>query len=153
RQQLTILRRAARRPRLKPWERRLLSALAVRFSALRDAIAIVKPATLLRWHRASWRWWWRRRSKQPPGRPPIPADLRELIRRFWRENATWGQKVIAAECSKLGWTVLPRTVAQYRPRNLDRSRGQAWSTFLRNHLSQVWACDFFTILSLRFRVR
>jgi transposase InsO family protein len=152
RQQLVIVQRAARRPRLKPWERRLLSALAVRWNALQDAILIVKPATLLRWHRAAWRWWWRRKSKRPPGRPSISPELRALIRRFWRESATWGQKVIASECGKLGWTISPRTVAKYRPRHLDRGRGQSWSTFLRNHLTQVWACDFFTIVSVRFRV-
>ncbi len=53
---------------------------------------------------------------------------------------------------KLGWTVSPRTVAKYRSRRLERSRGQAWSTFVRNHVSQIWACDFFTIVSLRFQV-
>jgi hypothetical protein len=113
---------------------------------------VVKPATLLRSHRSAWRWWWRRKSKRQPGRPPISPELRSLIRRLWSENATWGQTTIAAECGKLGWTVSPRTVAQYRPRRLDRSRGQAWSTFVRNHLSQIWACDFFTIVSLRFQV-
>jgi hypothetical protein len=80
------------------------------------------------------------------------ADLRALIRRLWRENPTWGQVLIAAECGKLGWIVAPRTVAKYRPRNLKRGRGQLWTTFLHNHLSQIWACDFFIIVSLRFRV-
>ena len=152
RQQLVILRRTAPRPRFKPWQRRLLSSLAVRWSALQNAVLVVKPATLLRWHRTAWRWWWRRKSKRQPGRPPISPEMRSLIRRIWRENTTWGQTTIAAECGKLGWTVSPRTVAKYRPRHLDRSRGQAWSTFVRNHLSQIWACDFFTIVSLRFQV-
>ena len=150
RQQLVILQRTARRPRVKPWERRLLSALAIRWSALQGAVAIVKPATLLRWHHAAWRWWWRRKSKRPPGRPAISADLRALIRRFWRENTTWGQKIIAAECGKLGWTVSPRTVAKYRPRNLDRCRGQGrvggwrgspWAPFPAPARSHV-ACGF-----------
>jgi hypothetical protein len=153
RRQVLILRRTARRPRFKPWERRLLSSLAVRWSALQNAILVVKPATLLRWHRAAWRWWWQRKSKRQPGRPPISPEMRSLIRRIWRENTTWGQTTIAAECGKLGWTVSPRTGAKYRPRHLDRSRGQAWSTFVHNHLSQIWACDFFTIVSSRQRSR
>ena len=136
RQQLLILQRTARRPRFTPWERRLLSSLAIRWAALQKAVLLVKPATLLRWHRSAWRWWWRRKSKRQPGRPPISPELRSLIRRLWRENTTWGQI----------------TIAKYRPRHLDRSRGQAWSTFVRNHLSQIWACDFFTIVSLRFQV-
>jgi transposase InsO family protein len=107
---------------------------------------------LLRWHRAAWRWWWRRKAKRPPGRPPISADLRALIRRLWRDNTTWGQTVIAAECAKLGWTVSARTAAKYRPHNLDRQRGQMWRKFVRNHLSQIWACDFFAIVSLRFHL-
>src|SRR5262249_43184573 len=84
RRQLVVLRRTVRCPRLKSWERRFLSAVAVRWTAMKEAIAIVKPATLLPWHRAAWRWWWRQKSKRPPGRPPISADLRALIRRLWR---------------------------------------------------------------------
>jgi hypothetical protein len=100
---------SVRRPRCEPWERRLLSSIAVRWSALQNAILVVNPATLLRWHRTAWCWWWRRKSKRPPGRP-----LRSLVRRLWRENTTWGQTTIAAECGELGSTVSPRTVAKYR---------------------------------------
>ena len=78
----------------------------------------MRPATVLRWHRAAWRLWWRLRSGRRVGRPPIDAELRALIRRMWRENRLWGENRIAGELAKLGWRVSPRTVAKYRPRHL-----------------------------------
>jgi putative transposase len=82
----------------------------------------------------------------------MDADTRALIRRMWKENPLWGEDVIAGELAKLGHHVSPRTVAKYRPANLPRGRGQKWSTFVRNHLGQTWACDWFTIVTLRFQV-
>jgi putative transposase len=79
-------------------------------------------------------------------------DLRKLIRRMWRDNATWGENMICGELAKLGYRVSPRTVAKYRPSGLARGRGQRWSTFIRNHLQETWACDYFTIVTARFRV-
>ncbi len=70
---------------------------------------------------------------------------------MWRENRLWGENRIAGELAKLGWRVSPRTVAKYRPRHLARGRGQGWTTFLRNHASQVWACDFFTVVTVHFQ--
>ena len=71
---------------------------------------------------------------------------------MWRGNPTWGQKIIAAELAKLGYHVSARTVAKYRPVGLDRQRGQRWTTFIRNHLHETWACDIFVLLTGRFRV-
>jgi len=71
---------------------------------------------------------------------------------MWRDNATWGEDVISGELAKLGYVVSPRTVAKYRPSGLARARGQRWMTFIRNHLHETWACDFFTVITARFRV-
>jgi putative transposase len=71
---------------------------------------------------------------------------------MWKENPLWGENIIAGELAKLGHDVSPRTVAKYRPAHLPRGRGQKWSTFIRNHLDQTWACDWFTIVTLRFQV-
>jgi len=71
---------------------------------------------------------------------------------MWKENPLWGGNVIAAELAKLGHHVSPRTVAKYRPANLPRDRGQKWSTFVRKHLGQTWAADWFTIVTLRFQL-
>jgi putative transposase len=151
RQQLAVLRRSAPRPRLRRWDRGLIATLAIRTRRLLEAVIVVRPATVLRWHRAMWRLWWRWRSCRRVGRPPIDAELRGIIRRMWRENRLWGENRIAGELAKLGWRVSPRTVAKYRPKHLQRGRGQSWSNFLRNHASQVWACDFFTVVTVHFR--
>jgi hypothetical protein len=151
RHQLTVLRRSTRRPRLRRLDRWLIATLATRTRSLLEAVIVVRPATVLRWHRAAWRLWWRYRSSRRVGRPPIDAELRDLIRRMWRENRLWGENPIAGELAKLGWRVSPRTVAKYRPKYLERGRGQHWRTFLRNHASQVWACDFFTVVTVHFQ--
>jgi hypothetical protein len=131
RHQLIVLRRSSPRPRLRRLDRWLIATLATRASSLLEAVMVVRPATVLRWHRAAWRIWWRLRSGHRVGRPPIDAELRALIRRMWRENRLWGENRIAGELAKLGWRVTPRTVAKYRPRHLERGRGQRWRTFLQ----------------------
>ena len=142
------------RPRFQPFDRWLISSLAGRFRALLAVVVIVKPETVIGWHRTGWRlfWRWRSRSRRLPGRPPIDADLRTLIRRMWRDNSTWGGDRTAAELSELGYRVDSRTVAKYRPSRLSRSRGQRWTTFIRSHLDETWACDFFVVITARFRV-
>ena len=152
RQQIIVLQRGAPRPRLKPSDRWTIAAITKVFPALLHDVTIVGPDTVIRWHRSFWRLLWRHRSQRPVGRPPIDVDTRALIRRMWKENPLWGEDIIAAELAKLGHHVSPRTVAKYRPANLPRGRGQNWSTFVRNHLGQTWACDWFTIVTLRFQV-
>ena len=152
RQQVIVFKRAAPRPRLRARDRLAISVMTRVFPSLLAAVAIVRPETVLRWHRFLWKLFWRRRSRRPVGRPPMAADTRALIRRMWKENPLWGEDVIAGELAKLGHHVSSRTVAKYRPANLPRGRGQKWSTFVRNHLGQTWAADWFTIVTLRFQV-
>jgi transposase InsO family protein len=151
RHQLILLRRSSPRPRLRQLDRWLIATLATQTRLLLEAVIVVRPATVLRWHRAAWRLWWRCRSSRPVGRPPIDAELRALIRRMWRENCLWGENRIAGELAKLGWRVSPRTVAKYRPKDLERGRGGSWRTFLRSHASDVWSCDFFTVVTVHFQ--
>ncbi len=151
RHQLIVLGRASPRPRLRRLDRSLIATLATQTHSLLEAVVVVRPATVLRWHRAAWRLWWRLRSRRRVGRPPIDAELRAVIRRMWQENRLWGENRIAGELAKLGWRVSPRRVAKYRPKHLERGRGQSCRTFLRNHASQVWACDFFTVVTVHFQ--
>jgi transposase InsO family protein len=109
---------------------------------------VVQPATMIRWHRAGWRLLWRMKSRA--GRPPIPMELRELIRRMARENVLWGEERIANELLlKLGVRISPRTVRKYLPkRPPGRPRGDLrWSTFLKSHARGILACDFFVAVT------
>jgi len=126
-------------------------ALLSRLFAWRSALVVVRPDTLIRWHRAGFRLFWRWKSR--PGRPRIPKELRELIRRMALENPLWGQERIANELLvKLGLHVSPRTVRRYMPKPpAGRPRGdQRWSTFLKNHAQAIVACDFFVAVSSTF---
>jgi transposase InsO family protein len=119
----------------------------------RDALVVVRPETLIRWHRAGWRLFWRFKSRR--GRPPIPLELRQLIRRMATENPLWGEERIANELLlKLGLRVSPRTLRKYMPkRPPGRPRGdQRWSTFLRIHAKAIVACDFFVAVTATFRL-
>jgi len=120
----------------------------------RPALVIVKPATLIGWHRAAFRRFWRWKSR-PLGRPCLPGGLKLLIRSMASENPTWGQERIADELLlKLGIRVSPRTVARYlkhRPAP-SASKDQRWATFLRNHAEAIVACDFFVSMTARFRI-
>jgi putative transposase len=128
--------------------------LAHRFD-WRQALALVQPATLMRWHRQGFRLFWRWKSH--PGRPRIPAELQALIRQMTHENPSWGQERIANELLlKLGLQVSPRTVRKYMPKRLDwdprkRAASQRWSTFVRNHAQAIVACDFCVAVTATFR--
>ncbi len=132
---------------------RVSLALFTRFFDWRDAVVNIRPSTMIRWHRMGWRILWRWKSRA--GRPPIPLELRRLIRRMATENPMWGQERIADELLlKLGFWVSPRTVGKYMPKRAPgQPRGdQRWSTFLRNHAHAILACDFFVAVTATFRM-
>ena len=136
------------KPRRVDYATRVSLALFTRLFDWRDAVLNVRPATISRWHRLGWRIFWRMKCRA--GRPPIPTELRQLIRRIATENPLWGRERIANELMvKLGIRVSPRTVAKYMPkRPPGMPRGdQRWSTFLRNHAKAILACDFFVAVT------
>ena len=132
---------------------RISLALLSRLFDWRDALVVVRPETMIRWHRAGWKLFWRLKSR--PGRPPIPKQLQALIRRMARENPSWGEERIANELLlKLGIHVSPRTVRKYLPPRLPgRPRGDLrWSTFLQLHAQGIVACDFLVAVTVTFRL-
>ena len=153
RRQLALFRERGAKPRRINPGTRVSLALLARLFDWRDALVVVRPETLIRWHRAGWRLLWRYKSR--PGRPRIPLELRQLIRRMATENPLWGEERIANELLlKLGLRVSPRTVGKYMPkRPPGRPRGdQRWSNFLRNHARAIVACDFLVAVTASFRL-
>jgi putative transposase len=121
----------------------------------RPLLVVVRPDTLVRWHRQGFRLFWRGRSRRP-GRPRIPVSLQDLIADMARANQTWGEERIAAELLlKLGVAVSPRTVRRYKRRPVP-SRPSASpktrSTFVRNHARETLARDFFVAVTATFRL-
>lgn len=135
---------------------RLSLAFWSRLFDWKDALVIVKPETLIGWHRKDFKLFWKWKSRV--GRPRLPENIRKLIARMAQENSTWGQARVAAELSlKLGIHVSPRTVRAYWPtepkrRGPRRTSSQRWKTFVRNHAQTIVACDFFVVVTARFRI-
>jgi putative transposase len=152
RQQLIVLRRGVDRPVVTRTDRALLVLLAGRVRAWRQALLVVQPETLLRWHRAGFRALWRWKSRSGPGRPPLSAQTVALIRQMATDNPLWGAERIRGELAKLGLHVAKRTIqAHLRGSRAPRPRGQTWTTFLHNHAEGIWACDFLPVTDLLFR--
>jgi hypothetical protein len=150
-QQLAVLRRSGRRPRLRAWDRAFWAWLSRWWARWKDALVIVSPATVVGWHRQGFRLWWRWKSRGRDGRPRIGAEVRRLKRRMARDNHLWGAPRIQAEMRLLGHDVAESTVAKY----LSRRRGPpspSWRSFLRNHHADVAAVDFFVVPTVTFRL-
>lgn len=152
RQQLIVARRSLGRPRFRNRDR-LLLVLLVRFNqAWRQALHLLQPDTLLRWHRDLFTIIWRRKSRTRNREPRVPQAVIDLVRTMAAANLTWGAERIRGELFKLGIMVSKRTVQRYmRSVRGPRASGQRWKTFLENHATDVWACDFLQTFDLFFR--
>jgi len=155
RKQLALYLERQVKPRRADDATRLTLVALSRLIDWRQLLTVVKPETLIRWHRKGFRLFWRWKSR-PQGRPRVPADLRQLIAEMAVENRTWGEERIASELLvKLGLRVSPRTVRRYMPSGSGSKRGpgsQAWRTFVRNHARSVLACDFFVTVTAALRI-
>ena len=152
RHQLTILQRSAKRPKLRKRDRILWVWLSKLWANWRSARLIVKPETVIRWHRQGFRLYWRWKSRnKKTGRPKVERELRDLIRRMSRENPTWGAPRIQSELDLLGYDVAESTVAKYMAHE-RKPPSQTWRTFLQNHVNCLASIDFFTVYTVRFRI-
>ena len=130
RHQLNVLRRRVRsKPKLSVADRLLFVWLYRLFPSVLNAVAIVQPETVIRWHRAGFRLYWRWKSRSRGGRPRVPLEIRRLIREMSLANRHWGAPRIHGELLKLGIDVAQSTVAKYMAKG-GRGRSQTWKTFL-----------------------
>ena len=152
RHQLIVLRRRLHgRDRLTNHDRWFFIQLYRWFPAILRALTIIRPETLVRWHRAGFRCYWLWNSRPPGGRPQIETELRVLIRRMSIENPLLGAPRIHGELLKLGFQVAQSSVAKY----MAKRRGppsQGWCTFLRNHAPNIAAMDLFVVPTIGFKL-
>jgi len=152
RHQLAVLRRSVKRPKLSSADRLLWAWLCDAWRDWRSWLLIVKPETVIGWHRKGFRlfWTWKVRRGQP-GRPPVSQEVRQLIRKMSRENPLWGAPRIHGELLKLGIDIGETSVGKYLARR-RKPPSQTWRTFLQNHLRTMVSIDFFTVPTIRFQV-
>jgi putative transposase len=153
RHQIGVLQRSARkRPKLTPGDRLLWVWLSCLWRDWRSALAIVKPETVVAWHRAGFRLFWTLKVRHgQPGRPVISREIRDLIRKMCRENPGWGAPRIHGELLKLGIDIGESSVSKYMVHG-RKPPSQTWRTFLENHAKQLVSIDFFTVPTIRFQI-
>src|SRR5450631_987021 len=150
RHQLIVLRRKMQgRLRLTNNDRWFFIQLYRWFPSILNVLTIIRPETLVRWHRAGFRCYWRWKSCPRGWRPLIEADLRALIRRMSVENPLWGAPRIHGALLKLGVEVAQSSVAKYMVKQ-RRPPSQGWRTLLRNHAPDVAAMDLFVVPTIGF---
>jgi hypothetical protein len=154
RQQLAAFKSRGRSPRIRAADRAFWVVLRRFWSRWTDALVIVKPDTVVRWHRAGFKayWNWLSHRGRRAGRPPVDSEIRDLIRKMATENG-WGAPRIDGELKMLGFDVSERTVSRYLRRLRRRLEArQSWLTFLRNHREVIAAMDLFVVVTVTFRV-
>jgi transposase InsO family protein len=152
RHQLAVYQRTVPRPRLRPTDRLFWAWLSRLWSAWQDALAFVQPRTVIAWQRQRFRDHWRQLS-QPgtPGRPAVAREVRALIQHMWQANPTWGSPRIVGELRKVGIDVTKSTVEKYRVRP-QKPPSPTWKTFLKNHVQDLVALDFFVVPTVTHKV-
>ena len=152
RHQLSVLQRQSpKRASFFTLDRLIFIVLFRIFPGIIDALKIVEPETVIRWHRAGFRQFWRWKSRPRRGRPKVSLEIRQLIREISLANPLWGAPRIHGELLKLGIDVGQTSIAKYMVKH-RRPPSQGWRTFLRNHASGTVAMDLFVVPTLSFRL-
>ncbi len=152
RQQMAIFQRTVRRPKIQSTDRLFWICLRKIWKDWKSALLIVRPETVLDWHRTRFKGYWFRLSRHKnPGRPPTKADIRKLVKTMAETNIGWGAPRIHGELLKLGIKVSERTVSRLMPKQ-KAPPSQTWRTFLDNHVRDLVSIDFFTVPTAKLRV-
>ncbi|MCP3998736.1 MAG: transposase family protein [bacterium] len=151
RQQLIVLDRKTRRPRLRTKDRVFWLWLARSWDGWRESLIVVKPETIVRWQRQGFKYYWTWKSRHKGGRPAVAPEVRDLIRKMSRTNPLWGAPRIHGELHKLGIEISQATVSKYMIRH-RKPPSQGWRTFLDSHVGDLISIDFFAVPTVTFRV-
>lgn len=152
RQQLAVLKRERKRPAIKNRDRLFWVWLSRIWRGWRESLIIVKPETVIGWHRQVFRLFWTKLSRRKiGGRPAVDPNVRALIKQMTEANPLWGAPRIHGELQKLGIEISERTVSRLIPKQ-RKPPSQTWRTFLDNHLKELVSIDFFTVPTATFRV-
>jgi transposase InsO family protein len=152
RHQLAVYHNSIKRPPLQPSDRLFWAWLSCLWPDWQQALQFVQPRTVIAWQKKRFRDYWRRLSQSgKPGRPTISKEVSALMQDMWRSNPTWGSPRIVGELRKIGIKVAKSTVEKYRRRSTKPS-SPTWKAFLKNHVKDIVACDFFTVPTATFRV-
>ena len=154
RQQLHIYHHSKKRPKIRLRDRLFWVLISRLWSEWKNSLIVVKPETVIGWHRKGFKlfWTWKSRRKRP-GRPSIPLEVRNLIKQMAKENPTWGAPTIHGALIKLGFKLDETTVSNYLKKFRHRKPpSQTWRIFLKNHMHNTYAIDFFTVPTATYRV-
>lgn len=154
RHQLGVYQRGRKRPSLTPADRLFWAWLSRAWSEWRNALIFVKPEIVVSWQRKRFRDYWTKLNREgKPGRPRLPIEVQDLIRRMSSANRLWGAERIVGELKKIGIEVAKSTVEKYMARpSRPGISSQSWKTFLRNHMKEIISIDFFVVPTIRNRV-
>ena len=152
RQQVAVLKRKRPRPSLRKADRVFWVILSYLWPGWRHALVIVRPETVIGWHRKGFRLFWTWKSRRgKPGRPPVSRGIRDLVREVSRENTLWGAPRIHGELLKLGFSISQAAVSKYMV-HYPSPPSQAWRTFLTNHADCLASIDCFVVPTATFRL-
>ena len=143
--QLEILQRTSPKFEFRRTDRLFFCLIKDLLSNRKERIFIVKPETVIKWHRTAFKSYWGWKSKPKNGRPKTDREVRNLIKQMANENPSWGAPRIHGELKKLGYDVSESTVHRYMPKRGKRTTGQNWKTFLKNHSKEIISIDFLTV--------
>ncbi len=152
RQRLAVYHQKKKKPKIFVSAKLFWVVLSKMSGRWKDALVIVKPGTVIKWHRQGFKTFWRWKSRRrKPGRPRIHPETRAMIRQMAVENPGWGAPQIHGQLLKLGYDISQSTVENYMP-SRRKPPSQTWRTFLKNHAREIVACDFFIMPTVAFRV-
>jgi putative transposase len=152
RKQLEIVARSSPRLRVSPSDRFFIGILTDLYDSWREALLIVQPETVIRWHRQSFRVFWKWKSRSRAGRPKIPQEQIDLIKQMAGDNPPWGAPRIHGELLKLGGDISETTVQRYMPARPRRTTRHCGKTFLKNHFAQIVSIDFLVVPTITFKL-